>query len=79
MKRFIPHLLWLMGLVLLLVAAGKGSGAALPYQDPTPDLLAVQRGQLQTAKVIASSGGVLVVAGIVWIIGRRFRRLSGAS
>jgi hypothetical protein len=73
MKRFIPHLLWLVGLGLLLVAAGKGSGAALPYQDPTPELLAVQRGQLQMAKVLASSGGGLMVAGVVWIIGRRSR------
>src|SRR5712671_460705 len=79
MKRFIPHLLWLLGLMLLLVAAGKGSGAALPYQDPTPELLTVQRGQLQTAKIIASAGGILVIGGIVWIIGRRFRRPSGAA
>ncbi len=78
MKRFIPHLLWLLGLVLLLVAAGKGSGAALPYQDPTPELLVVQRGQLHTAKVIASGGGILVLAGVAWIIGRRSGRSSAA-
>ena len=41
--------------MLLLVSAGTGSGAALPYQDPTPELLAVQRGQFKTANVIASS------------------------
>jgi hypothetical protein len=74
MKRFIPHLLWVVGLVLLLTAAGKGSGAGLPYQDPTPELLAVQRGQVQTAKALAITGGVLLVAGIVWIIARRSRQ-----
>lgn len=65
--------------MLLLVAAGKGSGASLPYQDPTPVLLAVQHGQLQTAKGMAVSGGILVVAGFVWIVGRRFRGPSSAS
>jgi uncharacterized membrane protein YdcZ (DUF606 family) len=74
MKRLFPHLLWSLGLVLLLIAAGKGSGAALPYQDPTPEVLTVQRGQLHTAKAIASGGGILVLAGIVWLIGRRMRR-----
>ena len=74
MKRLIPHFLWVVGLVLLLVAAGKGSGAGLPYQDPTPELLAVQRGQVQTAKALALTGGVLLVAGVVWIIARRSRQ-----
>ncbi len=78
MKRFIPHLLWLLGLILLLVAAGKGSGAALPYQDPTPELLSVQRGQLHAAKVIASGGGILVLTGVGWIIGRHFGRSPAA-
>lgn len=74
MKKFLPHLLWVLGIVLLLIAAAKGSGAALPYQDPTPHLLAVQRGQLKTAWMIACGGGILLVAGIVWLIGQRLRR-----
>jgi hypothetical protein len=49
MKQWIPHLLWSVGVVLLLIAAGRGSGAALAYQDPRPELLAVQRGQLHAA------------------------------
>jgi hypothetical protein len=64
MKQWIPHLLWAVGVVLLLIAAGRGSGAALPYQAPTPELLAVQRGQLHAAKLVASGGGVLVVTGV---------------
>src|SRR5207248_1843906 len=79
MKRFVPHSLCFLGFVLLLVAAAKGGGAALPYPDPTAELLDVQRGQLQTAKVIAFGGGIFAIAGIVWIIGRRLRRPSSAS
>jgi hypothetical protein len=78
MKRFIPHLVWLTGLLLLLIAAAKSSGAALPYQDPTAELLTIQRGQLQSAKAIAASGGILVFIGVGWSIGRRFRRPQSA-
>jgi hypothetical protein len=79
MRRFIPHVLWVFGLALLLAAAGKGSGAGLPYPDPTPELLAVQRGQEQMATALALTGGVFLVAGIVWIIARRLRQLPVVS
>jgi hypothetical protein len=62
--RFIPYLLSLIGLGLLLFAIGRGSGASLPYQDPTPELLTVQQGQLQTAKRSAATGAILLLAGL---------------
>jgi hypothetical protein len=72
--RFIPHLVWLIGLVVLLVAFGRFSEASMPYPDPTPELLAIQRGQIESAKVVAAVGGLLLVGGASWvIIGRRSR------
>lgn len=78
-KRLAPHLLWVMGLALLLGAAGKGSGAALPYQDPTPELLALQRGELQTAKATVYGGASLVAVAVLWSIRRHSRRASSTS
>jgi len=77
--RFIPHFLWLAGVVVLLVALARGSGAALPYQDPTLELLAIQRSQLHTAKIIAAVGSLLFASGVIWIICRRVRVFSRRS
>jgi hypothetical protein len=68
--RFIPHLVWLIGVVVLLIAAGRYSGASVPYQDPTPELLAVQRGQIESAKVAAVVGSLLLASGVSWVIFR---------
>lgn len=67
--RFIPHLLWLAGVGVLIYAAGSYAGHALPYQDPTPELLAIQRSQLQTAELVAVVG--LVLFGVVLAFRRR--------
>jgi len=76
--RFIPHLVSAAGALLLLFAIGNGSGAALPYQDPTPELLNVQREQIQEAKHFAAIGATLLVAGLSWT-GIRFWRHSHAK
>lgn len=75
--RFIPHLVWLVGAVVLLIAFGRYSGASMPYQDPTPALLAVQRDQIESAKTVALIGGLIFVGGVVWVIVlRRSRSVS---
>jgi hypothetical protein len=69
--RFIPHALWLAGVVVLLVAAALAAGASLPYPDLTPDLLRGQDDQFHTAKLIAGTGVLFFTSGVVWIIFRR--------
>jgi hypothetical protein len=72
--RFIPHLVWLVGVVVLLVAFGRYSGASMPYQDPTPELLAVQRGQIESAKTVAWIGVLIFIGGLAWVMMRRRSR-----
>ena len=72
--RFIPHLVWLVGAVILLLAFGRYSGASIPYQDPTTDLLAVQRGQIESAKTVALVGFLIFIGGVAWVIIRRRSR-----
>ena len=60
MKRFLPHCLWAAGLVVVLDGVGRYCGHSLPYQDPTPELIAVQHAQLHSARVIMTAGGNVV-------------------
>jgi len=43
----------------------------MPYQDPTPELLAIQRGQLETVKLVAIGGFVIFAAGILLLMGQK--------
>lgn len=61
--RYIPLLFCLVGGGLLIYSVSSYCGHSLPYQDPTPELLSVQQHQLQTAKILAVVGAVLVVIG----------------
>ena len=70
--KFIPHLLWLVGVIALLHAFGRYTGVSM-HQDLTPELLAVQRAQIKTAKIVALTGGLLCVSGISWVVIRRRR------
>ncbi|MEI6236094.1 MAG: hypothetical protein WCT04_23815 [Planctomycetota bacterium] len=69
--RFIFHLLWLSGLGILLYAALSYASHSMPYQDPTPELLAIQRGQLETVKLVAIGGFVIFAAGILLLMGQK--------
>jgi hypothetical protein len=69
--RFIPHLLWLAGVGLLIYAAGSYAVHSMPYQDSTPELLAIQKSQLQTAKIIAVAGIVFLGIGVLLVFRQR--------
>lgn len=77
--KFIPHLVWLAGVAVLVVAFGRYSVASLPYQDPTPELLAVQRGQIEAARTLGLVGGMVFISGVGWVILRRRRRAMGGA
>lgn len=77
--RVIPHLVWLIGAVVLLVAFGRYSGASMPYQDATPELLAVQRGQIDSTKTVMLIGGLIFISGVVWVFIRRRSRSVGVA
>lgn len=79
LMRFIPHFVWLAGGVVLLMAFGRYCGAALPYQDPTPELLAVQRGQIESAQTAMLIGGLIFIGGVVWVLARRRSRSVGPT
>lgn len=69
--RFIPHIIWVIGAVILWAAFGRYSGASFPYQDLTAELLAVQRNEIEFAKTEALIGGLILSSGVAWIVIRR--------
>lgn len=74
MKRAVFHLPWLLGLLLLLGALLWGAGAALPYQDGTPELLLQQDEELRHAMIAIASGAVLFLGGLAGLGVSVFRR-----
>lgn len=73
-RRCIPHLVGLVGAVVLLIGFGRYSGASMPYLDPTPELRGVQRTQMESAKTLAWMGGLVFFGGVAWAVIRRRSR-----
>ena len=69
MKRLIPHLIWISGLLVLFVGFACCGGP--PYQDPTPEMLARELSQERTFETLSSVGLSLIVVGVIWIVARR--------
>ena len=51
----------------------------MPYQDPTPELLALQRGQIESAKTVALFGFLIFICGVAWVIIRRRSRSASVT
>jgi hypothetical protein len=64
--KFIPLIILLAGGGIMIYALGSYAGHALPYQDPTHELIEIQHTQLQTAKFLAVIGAIFIVAGGIW-------------
>lgn len=75
--RWIPRLCFLIGVTVILAAFGRFCGSALPYQDATPELLAVQQEQFNSEKRLALAGGWIITAGLAWVAVHR--RLAAAN
>ena len=70
MNRFLPHLVWIAGLLVVLVGLALGPG--VPYQDPTPEMSGHFNHEEHIAIVIMLMGcGIflfgLVVAMVFWL------------
>ena len=76
MKRAVFHLPWLVGLLLLLGSLLWGAGAALPYQDGTPELLLRQQEELRHAMIAIASGALLFFGGLACLGVSALRRRS---
>jgi len=63
--KYIPLAFCLVVGGLLIFAIGSYCGHSLPYPDPTPELLTVQRRQLFTAKIEAIVAFVLIIVGVI--------------
>jgi hypothetical protein len=75
MKKFLPHLVWLSGLVVAFIGLIVGPG--VPYQDPTPAMRALEARQNQLCDRLAIIGLCLFVSGIAWVVARLiYRRFS---
>jgi hypothetical protein len=77
--RFIAHLVWVAGSVLLVVGFGRYSAASLPYQDATPELLARQQAQVASAKTVLALGALVFGGGVVWVRVRRRPSFHGVA
>lgn len=61
-----------VGAGVLLLALLYGAGNAIPFPDPTPELLARRERIADLAWIAGTSGGVLVAFGaIAWCVARR--------
>jgi len=72
MKRKLPFLLFVLGIILIFTGfVYDALFAGIPYQDPTPEMLASYDLHSQIASIIRWSGvGISVIGGLVLIVRR---------
>jgi len=63
--RTLLHFLWIGGIIIMIYAFSIYSGASMPYQDPTPELLNTQKVQIDHSKVIGLIGFIIFLSGLV--------------
>jgi hypothetical protein len=73
-KKNLPHLFWIAGLMVFfcaLIYAGV-SGAGVPFQDPTSEMRALEMRQNQIIDISVLIGFGLIFSGLAWLTGRAF-------
>jgi hypothetical protein len=66
MRRFLPHIIWMIGLSLLVVGVIVGPG--VPHQDPTPEMRALEARQTRLGDSIIMVGFLVFHAGVIWAV-----------
>ena len=67
----IPHLLWIVGLLPLLIGIFLDAVASVLSIDSTPDQFADMQRSHREATLLITVGALLFISGIIWIICRR--------
>jgi hypothetical protein len=74
MKRFLPHLLWASGLLLLFKVFVLGPAAV--YQKTTTELDLLEEQQSEGYVMLGLAGLLLLAVGGLWVITRWFSQRS---
>jgi hypothetical protein len=72
MKRSAPYVLLVIGLLTMFVAFLYSAGNALPYPDPTPELLAHQAAVARKWNIVVVFGLIVSAVGAIWLWRRRY-------
>ena len=64
MKKFLPHCVWLSGLLVLVIGIAVRPG--VPHQDPTTETRAVETRQQQRSQILAITGLCFFAGGVYW-------------
>lgn len=66
-KKLAPISVIFFGLLIVLGAFFYGAGNALPYPDPTPELIAYQDNNAKKAYIVFIVGLLISACGISWL------------
>jgi hypothetical protein len=72
MRRFLPHIVWFIGLSLLAISVFVGPG--VPYQDPTAEMRALEARQTRLGDGFMMVGFLIFHAGVIWAVAAWFMR-----
>lgn len=71
MKRSAPYALLVIGLLTMFGAFLYSAGNALPYPDPTPELLLYQSAVARKWNIVIIIGLLVSAVGSIWLWSRR--------
>lgn len=72
-KRLLPHLLWVAGIGLIVLAVLSFGHHGVPYQDPTPEQTATREAGLSAFNWTSLFGSFLFLLGVIWAATRSLK------